>query len=281
MLFVGAHPDDETFGPGGTLAEYAAAGVRVAYACATRGEASAGGSEHRQGFPSVGEMRWAELMCAAKELRLADVVHLGYRDSGMPGAPDNQHPDALVKAPLEEATGRVVGVIRRLRPQVVITFDPIGGYRHPDHIAIHQATARAFEAAGDLRQFTDQGPAFAPQKLYYHVVPRRLLRVAVRVLPLLGRDPRRFGRNHDIDLVGLTAVDVPVHARIRVGREAAARKARAAACHRSQLSGDPPRLGWLGLIARTFGGIDCYMRAYPPAAKGLRERDLFEGVGQP
>lgn len=278
LLFVGAHPDDETFGPGGTLAAYAAAGVRVAYACATRGEAGAGDPEHVQGFPGVGEMRWAELACAAKELRLTDVVGLGYRDSGMSGAPDNQHPDALIRAPLDEVTRRVVGVIRELRPQVVITFDPIGGYRHPDHIAVHQAAARAFEASGDPRRFTDCGPAFAAQKLYYHVIPRRLLRVAIRLLPLLGRDPRRFGRNHDIDLVSLTTVDFPVHARIRVGREAAARKGRASACHRSQLSGGPPRSGFRGVIARMLGRVDCYMRAYPPAASGLRERDLFEGV---
>jgi len=279
LLFVGAHPDDETFGPGGTLARYGAAGVTVVYACATRGEVGAADPEHLRGFASVGDMRWAELTCAARELGLAQVVHLGYRDSGMSGSPENRHPDALVMAPPQEVAGRVVAVIRHVRPQVVVTFDPIGGYGHPDHIAIHQATARAFAAAGNRGEFPGHGPAFAPSKLYYQVVPRRLLRLAIGVLPLLGRDPRRYGRNRDIDLVSLAGVRFPVHARIRLDREARARRGRAAACHRSQLSGGPPRRGLAALVARVVRGAECYMRAHPAADRQLRETDLFEGLG--
>ena len=149
LLFVGAHPDDETFGIGGTLAQYAAAGVKVYYACATRGEVGTADAESMKGFNSVGDMRWAELECAARVLGLAGVVHLGYRDSGMAGSPDNRHPESLAMAPLEQAAGKIVKVIRELRPEVVITHDPLGGYRHPDHIAVNRATVAAFKAAGD------------------------------------------------------------------------------------------------------------------------------------
>ena len=282
LIFVGAHPDDESFGHGGTLAKYAAAGVKVVYACGTRGEAGSADPEHLHGYASLGDVRWAELACAAEALGLADVIHLGYRDSGMTGSPDNQHPEALAAAPLEDVTARVVKVLRDLQPQVAITFDPIGGYRHPDHIAIHNATLRAFHAAGDSQQFPGCGPAPAdggPQKLYYAVFPRRYLKLIVKVLPLFGRDPRRFGRNRDIDVVSLAEVDFPIHARIDIRGQAARLKAAASACHKSQLASGPPSRGWMGLLAKAFGQQEVFMRAYPPVSDGHRyERDLFEGV---
>ena len=111
LLFAGAHPDDETFGAGGTLAQYAAAGVKVYYACATRGEAGSVRPGYLRENTTIGETRWAELKCAAGILRLADVIHLGYRDSGMPGSEDNKHPDALVMAPIEQVVERLVRVI--------------------------------------------------------------------------------------------------------------------------------------------------------------------------
>ena len=280
LIFVGAHPDDETFGLGGTLAHYAAQGVKVVYACATRGDVGSADPEHMEGFASSGDMRWAELTCAAKELQLADLIYLGYRDSGMPGSPDNTHPNALAAAPLEAATAKVVKVLREVKPQVVITFDPIGGYRHPDHIAIHHATVRAFHAAGDAKQFPELGPAYQPQKLYYTVFSRRYLKLAIRWMPLLGRDPRRFGRNHDIDLTQLVEVEFPTHATIRAGRAADAMRRRAVACHKSQLAGGPPIEGVWGLIMRLSEINDTFMRVHPPVpANGrVNERDLFEGV---
>ena len=278
LLFVGAHPDDETFGIGGTLAQYAAAGVRVYYACATRGEVGSADAEHMQGYVTPGDMRWAELICAAQELKLADVVQLGYRDSGMPGSEDNTHPNALAAAPLAEVTARVVKVFRDLKPEVVITFDPIGGYRHPDHIAIHNATVRAFEAAGDPTQFPELGPAHRPQKLYYAVFARGFLKWAVKVLPLVGFDPRHFGRNKDIDLASLAEVGFPIHARINVEGEPAERKARASACHKSQLGGGPPMRGLLAWVVRFSASAETFMRAQPSVNGRTRETDLFEGV---
>jgi len=278
LIFVGAHPDDESFGLGATLAQYAQAGTRVYYACATRGEVGSADPEHMHGYATPGDMRSAELACAARELGLADVIHLGYRDSGMPGSPDNAAPNALASAPLDEVTGRVVKVLRGLKPEVVITFDPIGGYRHPDHIAVHNATVRAFQAAGDPRQFPDAGPAFQPQKLYFHVFQKGFLKFAVGFLPLIGRDPRKFGRNQDIDLASLAEVEFPIHADVRLTEAAMKARERASACHQSQLGGGPPRSGLMGLLQRVFGRRDTYMRAHPPANGARREKDLFEGV---
>lgn len=276
LMFVGAHPDDESFGPGGTLAKYAAEGVKVVYACATRGEAGSTAAAHLNGFPSLGDKRWAELRCAAQALRLEKVVHLGYRDSGMPGWPDNRHPRALAIAPLEQVTREVVAVIRDLRPQVIITFDPIGGYHHPDHIAIHHATVRAFHLAGEPNWLP--GVPFTPSKLYYWIPSRTALRLAVRAIRILGRDPRQSGRNGDVDLASVADTDFPIHARIRVPGHAMARKHAATVCHQSQAGGPltARRMGWL--LSRCVGTTELYMRAHPQAGGYLREADLFEGV---
>ena len=279
LLFVGAHPDDETFGIGGTLAQYAAAGVRVYYACATRGEAGSVNPEQMKGHATLGDMRWAELECAAQILGLADVIYLGYRDSGMLGAEDNRHPEALAAAKLDQVVGRIVKAARQVKPDVVLTFDPIGGYRHPDHIAVHNATVRAFHATGDPGQLPEAGEAFRPQKLYFSVFPRGMLKLAVRVMPLFGQDPRRFGRNKDIDIASLAEVEFPVHAEVRLSKRSIELRDRAAACHASQMEGGPPRAGMLGIINRLRGQRDLYMRGHPPVTGRRRETDLFEGVG--
>ncbi|MFA5838065.1 MAG: PIG-L deacetylase family protein [Bellilinea sp.] len=278
LIFFGAHPDDESFGVGGTLAKYAAQGVNVVYACATRGEVGSVDPQFLGTFATIGDLRWAELVKAAQVLQLANVIHLGYRDSGMPGQPENHHPQALAAAPIEEVTARAVKVIREQKPQVVVTFDPIGGYRHPDHVAIHNATVRAFTAAGDPAWFPELGPAFQPQKLYFSVFPKGLLKLAVKALPLFGQDPHRFGQNRDIDLASLAEVEFPIHARIRIGGEMMERKQRAAACHQSQLSSGPPSSGLAGWFYRKLSTQETFMRAYPLVNGRLRETDLFEGV---
>ncbi len=277
LIFVGAHPDDESFGLGGTLAEYALRGVRVLYACATRGEVGSADPEHLEGHASPGDMRWAELLAAADALGLAEVIHLGYRDSGMPGSPDNSHAEALAAAPLEAVTERVVQVLRAQRPQVVITFDPIGGYRHPDHIAIHLATVQAFHAAGDPARYPAAGPAYAPQKLYFQVFPKGFLKAAVKVLPFLGQDPRRFGRNQDIDVTQLLE-EFPIHANVPISPAALERKDRASACHKSQLGGGPPSNGLVRWLMRRWNQRESYMRAFPAANGADPETDLFAGV---
>ncbi|MDP6221748.1 MAG: PIG-L deacetylase family protein [Dehalococcoidales bacterium] len=275
LVFFGAHPDDEAFGVGGTLAQYAAAGVKVYYACATRGEAGDVAPEHIKGYDTIGDMRWAELKCSAQVLGLAGIIHLGYRDSGMPNSRANKHPKALVAALPEQVVGCVVQVIRELKPEVVITFDPIGGYRHPDHIAINNATVKAFYVAGDPKQYPEAGPAFQPQKLYFSVFSRRFLKVAVKLLPLFGQDPHRLGSNKDIDVTSLAEIEFPIHATISLTKQAIETRGRAVICYVSQR---PRRATLFRIIERLPGQRDLYMRAYPPPDTRRREGDLFEGV---
>lgn len=273
LLAVLAHPDDESFGTGGTLGLYAGRGVQVHLICATRGEVG----EIPEGMlgedQDVAALREAELRCAASHLGLAGVHFLDYRDSGMPGSADNHHPRALAAAPLQEVAAQVLDWIKAIQPQVVITFDPIGGYRHPDHIAIQRAAVQAFH---DARKRAPAEGFAAPQKLYFHTFSRLPLRILVRVMRLLGKDPRRWGKNGDIDLLEISSVDFPVHARIDI-RPAAKRKARASACHRSQ-SG-PSSGGWIGLLLRLFNGSETYIRHFPPVEGNVLERDLFAGLG--
>jgi LmbE family N-acetylglucosaminyl deacetylase len=278
LLFVGAHPDDETFGMGGTLAKYVAAGVKVYYACATRGEAGSSDAESMKGYSSVADMRWGELECAAKVLGLAGIFHLGYRDSGMAGSADNSNPASLNMAPIEQAAGRIVKIIRDIKPQVVVTHDPVGGYRHPDHIATHRATLAAFTAAADRSKYPEAGPAFLPQKLYYGVFPKGLLKLMVKLMPFFGQNPHRFGRNHDVDLAAMVKDEFPVNARIKIDKRSQETRIKAAACYKSQSGGGPPRRGLFRWLRIFSANQDCFMRAWPEVRGRLRERDLFEGV---
>ena len=271
ILSVLAHPDDESFGMGGTLALYARRGADVYLICATRGEVGTVDEEHLKGFTSTAEMREAELRCAAEHLGLKQVFFLDYRDSGMPGSPDNKHPDAQVAHPVEEVAVKVLKYIRELKPDVVLTFDPIGGYRHPDHIHIHNATVLAFEKAGDPSFHPEAGAPFKPGSLYFHTFPRGLLKLAVLIMPLIGQDPTRFGTNHDVDMKSLAQVSFPIHAKIDV-RSVAGIKAAAGACHASQ-GGAGMRQGFMEIFTRIFGESEIYMQAYPPVTPGAKVRN--------
>lgn len=266
LLSVLAHPDDESFGIGGTLALYAQRGWEVYLICATRGEAGSVAPHHLEGFDSIAELREGELRCAAQHLGLKNVYFLDYHDSGMPGMEANQHPKAQINAPLEEVAAKVVQYIRELKPDVVVTFDPIGGYRHPDHIHIHNATVLAFEKAADPSFAPEAGNPFQPGKLYFHTIPRGFLKFAVRLIRLFGGDPSKWGRNKDIDLGSLANVDFPTHARIDYTR-VSEKKTLASACHASQ-GGSQMRRGVIGAVFRLLGERDTYMRAYPPIQPG-------------
>lgn len=275
LLAVLAHPDDESFGPGGTLALYAHRGVEVHLICATGGEAGDVPADMMEDFEDVAELRKAELQCAASCLGLAGVHLLGYRDSGMAGAPENQDPRALAAAPIGEVAEKVTQHIRRLKPQVVVTFDPIGGYRHPDHIAMHDATLRAFHAAGDPNHSPGGIEPYQPEKLYYHTFSRRFLSLLVKLMPLVGQDPRKWGRNGDIDLTKLAVDHYPIHAKIDYS-EVGHLKRKASSCHASQEG--PPSGGLMRYAFRLLDGRETFMRAFPPAPENTLETDLFEGV---
>lgn len=279
MVMVGAHPDDESFGAGASLAYYVQKGVKVYYICGTRGEAGEVPPEMMNGYSSVAQLRTYELECAAKVLGLAEVIFLGYRDSGMEGSPDNKHPEALSAAPLDEVAKIITTHLRNLKPQVVVTFDPAGGYHHPDHIKIHQATVKAFHAAGDPSQYTEAGEPYQPAKLYFHVFPHKWLKFMIRMQKLLGRDVHHFGKNKDIDLWAMLQDEFPIHAEIKLTKQAVETGEKAAACHASQMGGGGgPRRGLRALLNDLFGHKDFFMRGFPPVKGELMEKDLFEGI---
>lgn len=281
MLISLAHPDDESFGLGGLLAHYASQGVAMSLICSTNGDVGTVDDDFLEGFESIGELRLHELTCAAETLGIKEVITYGYRDSGMVGSPDNDHPRALVQADVEQITGRVVREIRRIRPQVIITFDPYGGYGHPDHIFMHKITTRAFHEAADPERYPahlDEGlEPYRPAKLYYTGFPRLPLRLMVWTARLQGQDPRHMGRNGDMDLQAALDNVQPIHARINVGRYQRVWDD-AAECHASQQN---PRQSnsLLTRIQRWIFRHQDLTRAYPPPQPGEPlEHDLFSGI---
>lgn len=282
LVFFGAHPDDESFGVGSTLAQYAAAGVTTYYVCSTGGELGTVDPKHLKEHETIKNLRVTELKCAAQALGLAGVFYLGYRDSGMRGSVDNKHPDSMVMAPLAEVTERAVKIIREIKPDVVITHDASGGYGHPDHIATHDAVVKAFYDAGDPGQYPEAGAVFQSHKLYFGVRPRRTLKWMVRLMPLFGQDPHHFGRNKDVDLTKITNVKSTFHAVIRLTKQATEIRDKAVACHASQSSGNgqrrPGLFRILGIIEKIQGPRDYFMRDYPIPTRRRLEKDLFEGI---
>ena len=274
ILAVLAHPDDESFGMGGTLAKYAASGVDVHLICATRGEAGEVDPEYLEGYSSISDLRVDELNCAVTELGIEPVRMLDYRDSGMIGSADNKHPQALINAPLDQVAGEIADVIREVKPQVVLTFDPIGGYRHPDHIFIHEAATKAFDMAGDPAYPGNFTP-FQPEKLFYHTIPRYFIRFNVRLLKLLGKDPSKYGKNQDIDLTQMAEDEFPVHAQINY-TEYKDKKAAAAACHASQ-GGHGLTRGFMRWLSWLLGArsADQFMQAFPEPSPSRVKDDLF------
>jgi LmbE family N-acetylglucosaminyl deacetylase len=270
LLAVFAHPDDESFGPGGTLAKYAAEGVAVHLICATRGEAGESDTTDPGAYEDLACRREQELRCATSILGVRELHLFDYRDSGMAGAVANQHPRALVQADPDVLAGEVGDLMLRLRPQAVVTFDPFGGYGHPDHIAMHRATVAAFERLPGGRR---------PQRLYLTTFPKILVRWAVRMMPLFGVDPAAVGKNQDINLRAVLEQELPVTTRIDVGPYYDV-KQQAAACHSSQISG--PRSAWDRLprwLVRRWQSTETFYRAIPSFQPGERiEKDLFAGT---
>ena len=203
LLGVFAHPDDESFGPGATLARYAAQGAAVHIIIATDGIAgSVGDPSDLANHDTLAQVRSTELSNAIVALGATSVWSLPYRDSGMRGSPDNDNPAALIRQPVEQVVQETLGYFRRLRPDVVVTHDPYGGYGHPDHIRVCEAVTAAFHVTrGEVAHQQDAGWR-GPQKLYYTAFPKDMVRFFLRVGKLMGRDMTRFGRNQDINLVG-------------------------------------------------------------------------------
>ncbi len=216
LLAVHAHPDDEASKGAGTAVRYAAEGVHTVLVTATGGEEgqilnpAADTPETRANLAAV---RQAELEESVRILRYASFHHFGYRDSGMAGSEANSHPGTFAAAPLEEAVGKLVAIIRSERPQVLITYgEDHSGYPHPDHIRVHDISLAAFDAAGDPDRFPEAGPPHQPLKLYYSGWSRARLE-ALHNAFLARNEESPYGdwlerRASDQDLPMTTRIDV-------------------------------------------------------------------------
>jgi len=280
LLAIFAHPDDESFGPGGTLARYAREGVDVHVCIVTdgaTGSVAPGAVETDEG-QSLADLRRSELACACQVLGV-HLHTLSYRDSGMEGAPDNKHPRSLYQADLDDVARELVQVIRRVRPHVVITHDPSGGYFHPDHIRVNHAVRRAWPRLADGAAYlglnSENSQPWQPSRLYYAALARSSLRWYVWLLRLQGQDPKHYGRQRDVDLTQVGVPDRELHVWLDVEAYESV-KLEAGACHRSQGGGSTRwRMGprWLTRRAMRY---EVFVQAYPSGAH--KHSDLFEGL---
>jgi LmbE family N-acetylglucosaminyl deacetylase len=264
LLCVLAHPDDESLGLGGAIAKYAAEGAETYLVTATRGERGWTGDEKDYPGPeALGKIREAELLAAARVLGLRSVDFLGYLDGDL----DRANPGEVVS--------RIAGHIRRLKPQVVLTFDPSGAYGHPDHIAICQFTTAAIVAAADHDYVVppaNDWPAHTVSKLYYYAPSS----------DLLVRYERIFGE-FAMPVDGMLRRSVPwqdwaLNAAIHC-EQYAQQVWQAVACHKSQL----PNYGKLEKLSPEehlkIWGLRTFYRAFSLVNGGRHmEDDLFEGV---
>ncbi len=288
LLLVHAHPDDETIGTGATMAKHAARGDLVTLVTCTLGEEGEVlvpeladlASDRTDG---LGQHRIGELATAMEALRVTDFRFLGgpghWRDSGMMGTPQNERDDCFWQADLAEATRALVGVVREVRPQVVVTYDANGGYGHPDHIQAHRVTVAAFDAAADPAYAPELGEPWQAGKLYWTAVPKSVLQRGIDQLKESGQtdffgvdsaDDLPFG-NPDEEIT--TEVD----ARDQLEAKVAAMRA-----HHTQIAVDGPFFALSDNVGQRAFGIEHFVLARgergPATGPQGREDDLFGGL---
>lgn len=279
ILAVLAHPDDESFGLGGTLARYASEGVDVHIAIATDGVAGSVAEGYEDSLASLVEVRRSEV-AAAVDVLGGKLHMLGFRDSGYIGDPANDHPDAFINIDENIPVEKVVALIRQIRPQIVITHDETGGYFHPDHIHCWKITTAAFFAAADSEKYSEISPGpFQPQRLYYSAFPNRMVKLFTTLMRLRGQDPTKMGRNKDIDFTKLGIPRKKLHAQIDY-RSYWDIKRLASAQHPSQGGGTSNSRALPDWFQRRFLASEYFIRAYPPVPDGYVERDLFAGIAE-
>jgi mycothiol S-conjugate amidase len=290
ILTVHAHPDDEASKGAPTLAKYHADGVFTVLVCCTGGEEGdlQNPTLREPGQPFhgldpdaekalVASMRPAELAASAAVIGFDEVLMLGYRDSGMADSEPNNNPECFYQADLDEATGRLVAIIRRTKPQVIITYnDDQQGYPHPDHLRVHDISVLAFERAGDPTWYPELGEPYQPSKLYYTTWSRRRL-VAVHE----GLIRHRGESPYDANWFERPDHDHRITTRIEVGHFLWARTG-ALMAHATQV--DPNEPFWFGLnddqLAEIYPWEDWILAksTLDPIADGDTENDLFDGI---
>ncbi|WP_433545847.1 N-acetyl-1-D-myo-inositol-2-amino-2-deoxy-alpha-D-glucopyranoside deacetylase [Streptomyces sp. CA-294286] len=287
LLLVHAHPDDESINNGATMAKYAAEGAQVTLVTCTLGEegeiippALAHLAADRE--DTLGPHRAVELADAMKELGVTDHRFLGgqgrFRDSGMMGAPQNHRENAFWHAEVDAAASYLVTVLREVRPQVLITYDPDGGYGHPDHIQAHRVAMRAAELAAEPTYRPDFGLPHAVEKVYWNRVPRPVADAAFA--HLRAEDPGFPGIASVDDVPGVVDEE---HITTEIdGSAYAGAKTAAMRAHATQISVHEPWFLLSNELAQPVFATEYYERVLPPRTEEetdeVRESDLFEGI---
>jgi mycothiol S-conjugate amidase len=277
LLTVHAHPDDESSKGAGTVAKYKAEGIHTVLVCCTGGEEGDilnPAMDRDEVKADIAAVRMAELAKAAEIIGYDEVELLGYRDSGMPDSEANKHPEAFANVPFDEAVGRLVAIIRRARPQVIVTYpDEQQGYPHPDHLRVHDITYPAVELAADPTAFPEAGEPWEVAKVYYSVWSKRRIELThQKYLELDLESPysdewfQRPSQDHRIT----TMVDIEGFAEVRFD---------ALLAHATQI--DPKSPFWFGLPREIASGIhpyDDYILASSTIDASTPEDDLFNGL---
>ncbi|MDQ6853521.1 MAG: mycothiol conjugate amidase Mca [Actinomycetota bacterium] len=281
MLAVHAHPDDEASKGAGTVAKYVDEGIRSVLVCCTGGEAGDilnPAADTPDVRANLAQVRMDELRASADAIGYDALHMLGYHDSGMPDTETNARPDNFANAPLDEAVGRLVQVIRAERPQVIVTYaEDREFYPHPDHIRVHEISVPAFDAAGDPDRYPDAGEPWQPSKLYYMGWSKR------RVLALHDAYIRH---GHESPFERWFEQGFPDHddrftAHVDIGGYLDRRRA-ALLAHRTQVD---PEGFWMRLpdeVVRDTFPWEEYILARslvgPTMSEGVPEDDLFAGL---
>ncbi len=279
LMAVHAHPDDEC-STGGTLARYAHEGHTTVLVTCTGGEEGEivdPDMDAEAIKPRLADVRLGELNAAAGVLGITHLEMLGYRDSGMAGTPANEDPRSFNNADPDEATGRLVALVRRYRPHVLFTYAEDGGYGHPDHLMAHRITVAAFDAAGDPAYAPEAGAPWTPQKLYYCAwMIRSRLQALWRAARELGlpvtfgdpeaQEPPEWGVPDDLLT---TWIDI---------RPYLPAKFDSLKAHRSQIRRDGTFMNLPEELALQYMGTEGYRRAQTRVAAPAVEDDLFAGL---
>ncbi|GHG57824.1 N-acetyl-1-D-myo-inositol-2-amino-2-deoxy-alpha-D-glucopyranoside deacetylase [Streptomyces griseocarneus] len=286
LLLVHAHPDDESINNGATMAKYAAEGAHVTLVTCTlgeEGEVIPPGLAHLAADRdnTLGAHRMGELAAAMKELGVTDHRFLGgpgcYRDSGMMGAPQNAVPTSFWQADLDEAAASLVEVIREVRPQVLVTYDPDGGYGHPDHIKAHRVAMRAADLAAEPAFRRDLGDPYDIAKIYWNCVPMSVVEAGFARLREAGREGDLFpGVASPQDVPGVVPDD-EVTAAVDTAAYAP-RKAAAMRAHATQIAVDGPFFALSNDLGQPLFPTEYYKLVRGRAGAAGREDDLFAGV---
>jgi N-acetyl-1-D-myo-inositol-2-amino-2-deoxy-alpha-D-glucopyranoside deacetylase len=290
LLLVHAHPDDEAIGTGATMAKYAAQGAQVTLVTCTLGEegeilvpelthlAADGGDR-------LGKHRIDELAAAMKALGVRDHRFLGgpgrYRDSGMIGTPSNDRPEAFWQADLDEAAADLVGVVREVRPQVLVTYDEQGGYGHPDHIQAHRVAMRSVELAADPAFRPDLGAPWQIAKVYWTAMPESRMREGLRLLREMGTTTTFQDWDPDGEMPSFVVPDELITTAIDAADHVEAKLA-AMRAHATQIAVNGPFFALSNNLGNRVWATEHYRlvrgeRGHPTDGDG-RESDLFAGV---